>query len=286
MTAVTAEERPRLRVLTMNIWARHGDWPVRRTVLREAFRQLRPDLLALQESVVTDDYDQVRDLLGPDYSVVHQRRREADGTGMSLASRWPIRDTDEHELLVTDRVDPQEFMGALLSAVVEAPAPFPPLLFASPKPSFRLGPELERELQAVGAARRLVELAAPLGAHVVLGSDFDAVADSASMRFSTGRQSLAGMSVAYHDAWADCRSGDEGHTFSPRNPLVTRGNWPLETGRRIDYVLVGCDDNGPTLQIDTCRLVLDAPVDGVWASDHFGVLSELSLPRPDPGTGS
>ncbi|GAA1578297.1 hypothetical protein GCM10009789_34720 [Kribbella sancticallisti] len=44
---------------TLNIWCRHGDWPARREVLREGFRNLRPDLVALQETVVEDSYDQV-----------------------------------------------------------------------------------------------------------------------------------------------------------------------------------------------------------------------------------
>jgi hypothetical protein len=28
-----------------------------------------------------------------------------------------------------------------------------------------------------------------------------------------------------------------------------------------------------------CRRVLDQPVDGVWASDHYGVLADLTRPR-------
>jgi len=32
-----------------------------------------------------------------------------------------------------------------------------------------------------------------------------------------------------------------------------------------------------------CRLVLDRPVEGVWASDHYGVLADLVLPDQPPG---
>ena len=62
----------RLRVATLNIWGRHGDWARRRDVLRSGFQALQPDLVALQETVVADDYDQVVDLLGSDLHVVHQ----------------------------------------------------------------------------------------------------------------------------------------------------------------------------------------------------------------------
>jgi hypothetical protein len=32
-----------------------------------------------------------------------------------------------------------------------------------------------------------------------------------------------------------------------------------------------------------CQRVLDRPVDGIWASDHFGVLADLVLPANRPG---
>jgi hypothetical protein len=57
-------------------------------VLVDGFRDLRPDLVAFQVSIRTDDYDQVTDLLGADFQVVHQRARAADGMGVSIASRW------------------------------------------------------------------------------------------------------------------------------------------------------------------------------------------------------
>ena len=40
---------------------------------------------------------------------------------------------------------------------------------------------------------------------------------------------------------------------------------------------------GPTLAIKRCERVFDRPVDGVWASDHFGVMADLEPPaRPAP----
>ncbi|WP_374111233.1 hypothetical protein [Nocardia sp. JCM 34519.1] len=111
----------------------------------------------------------------------------------------------------------------------------------------------------------------------MLAGDFDATPDSAGVRFLTGRQSLANVSVCYRDAWAATHPDAAGHTFTPRNPLVADGvEMPLERGRRIDYVLVRCGDRGPTLEITDCRLVFDRPHDGVWPSDHFGVLADLT----------
>jgi hypothetical protein len=110
-------------------------------------RQLQPDIIAFQEAVVTDGYDQVADLLGASYHLAHQPGREADGTG-------------------------------------------------------------------------------PL--------------------------------------------------------VVSGGNWPLESGRRIDYVMVRCGDHGPTLEVTACERIFDKPVDGVWASDNFGVVADLAIPELSP----
>ena len=51
-------------------------WTERRSVLVDGFGELRPDLVAFQEAIVGDGYDQVVDLLGPGYYVAHQTDRE------------------------------------------------------------------------------------------------------------------------------------------------------------------------------------------------------------------
>ena len=52
---------------------------------RCGFVDLAPDLLTLQETIVTDTYDQVRDVLGDGYHLVHQTAREDDGQGITTA---------------------------------------------------------------------------------------------------------------------------------------------------------------------------------------------------------
>jgi hypothetical protein len=88
----------RVHVATLNLWGRRGAWAERRSVLIDGFRELfRPDLVAFQEAVVNDGYDQVADILGPGFHVAHQKYREAgredgteDGQGprSRAAGRW------------------------------------------------------------------------------------------------------------------------------------------------------------------------------------------------------
>jgi endonuclease/exonuclease/phosphatase family metal-dependent hydrolase len=280
-----------LRVATINVWGRRGAWAERRRVLADGFLALRPDLISFVESIKTDDYDLVTDILGPEYYVAHQKDREAyradnpkdeqdlygmeDGQGVSIASRWPLGEVREVDLDVTSRTG--DFAHTTLLAEVLAPEPIGPLLFLCHNCSWQLTFEHERELQAVAVARFVEKLLRRRSMHVVLAGDFDAAPDAASIRFWTGRQSLGGMSVCYRDAWETVHPGESGHTFTARNPLMTAENddWALELGRRIDYIFVRCGEHGPTLDVTASERIFDEPVDGVWASDHFGVIADL-----------
>jgi endonuclease/exonuclease/phosphatase family metal-dependent hydrolase len=200
-----------VRVATPNLWGRSGAWDERKAILIDGFRQLQPNIVALQEVVKTDGYDQVADLLGPEFRVAHHGGRSEDGTGAAIASRWPLGELLEADLRVTPRVDPANgWIGRVAAAEVLAPDPVGPLLFVHHKPSWQRG--FERELQAVAAAPFVEELLGESGTHVVLAGDFDATPDSASVRFWQGRQSLSGASVCYRDAWESTHPGESGHT--------------------------------------------------------------------------
>src|SRR5919198_5243915 len=144
------------RIVTQNLWGRRGDWEARHRVLRYGLADLRPDLVALPESVVNGEYDQVRDVLGDDFHVAHQQQREPGdgsdvepGQGHSLASRWPLGEIRELDLHLTPRT--KGFACGTLAAEILAPEPFGTVLFAFHNPSWQLAFAHERELQAVAA---------------------------------------------------------------------------------------------------------------------------------------
>ena len=85
MTETTITEQ--VRVATLNLWGRRGAWDERRRVLAEGFSELKPDLVAFQEAVVGSGYDQVTDVLGSGYHVVHQTDREFGRAGTSRTGR-------------------------------------------------------------------------------------------------------------------------------------------------------------------------------------------------------
>ena len=253
-----------MRVVTLNVWAREGDYPARREVLATGFAGLAPDLVVLQETIVASDFDQAAEILPSGLEIVHSGRRAHDGMGVSLASRWPITQVEELALDGSRRDD--GFPCVTLIATIQAPGLDAPLRFVNHFPSWKPQQELERERQAVQAAGHLEQL----DGHVIIAGDFDADPHAASMRFWTGRQSLAGISVCYRDAWAKTHPDIPLATFSPtENPLVADADWPHQ---QIDHLLVRCGEHGgPTLPIHDCRRVFDETP----ASDHFGLLAEL-----------
>ncbi|MFG2059357.1 endonuclease/exonuclease/phosphatase family protein [Micromonospora sp. NPDC048930] len=66
-----SEKAVSLRVLTLNALAPFSaDWPRRRAVLVDGLRELRPDVMAMQEVAGGGDLDEAGGLLGPDYHLV------------------------------------------------------------------------------------------------------------------------------------------------------------------------------------------------------------------------
>jgi endonuclease/exonuclease/phosphatase family metal-dependent hydrolase len=271
-----------MRVVTQNLLGHHMDWPARLPAVVDWFRRLRPDVLALQEAVVTAGYDQVTEILDQlddSYHVVHHPLRESDGSGISLASRWPFGTVRDLDLQVSPRT--ADFHAAAQLADVHWPHGDPPLLVVNHKPSWATNLEYERGRQAVLTAGYVEELVERGHEHVLVAGDFDAMPDAASIRFWRGVQALDGTSVSYRDAWELTHGAEPGPTFAPSAMPLMEREWQNDLDRRIDYVFVRCGRRGPTMRVTRCERVLDTPVDGSWGSDHFGVVADL-----EPATGN
>ncbi|MDQ1626806.1 MAG: hypothetical protein QOI54_550 [Actinomycetota bacterium] len=265
----------------MNVYGpANPDWERRHRLVGETIRALDPDVVALQEIPVTSA-EVVERLLGADHHLTHFSRVSEDGVGGTLATRWPHRVITEIDLRISDRS--RDTLPWCATVVVELATPVGPVVVAHHKPSWPFPFELERERQALLAARVLEDHVGSRDTHVVVLGDFDATPDSASMLFWRGRRPAEGMSVCYQDAWEYVHPGDPGHTFELANPLVREGEVATAVTRKIDHILVRSGLHGPTLRVADCRRILDGPVEGVWASDHYGVLADLVLPDPPPG---
>jgi endonuclease/exonuclease/phosphatase family metal-dependent hydrolase len=272
----------RIRVVTLNIWNDEGD-PRRPELINRELRELRPDLVALQEVIHTDDRSQLDALLdGTGLQVTHQAQTaatappEAGYGGNAIATRWPHRIAELVDLRMSDAMDvPWLSIAALV--------PLPELgdvLFIAPTTSWRLAAESARERQAVALTD--LDSRHRTALPTIIAGDFNATPDAASIRYLTGRQSLAGRSVQYHDAWAVAGDG-QGHTWNIDNPNARKeiDGVIRQPGhrRRIDYVFVGGWDAHPTAycRVTAAALAFAEPTDGIWPSDHFGVRADLDI---------
>jgi endonuclease/exonuclease/phosphatase family metal-dependent hydrolase len=112
--------------------------------------------------------------------------------------------------------------------------------------------------------------ASPLGP--VIAGDFNAEPDATAIRYLSGLAALDGASTYFQDAWRLAGDGGPGLTWSNANPHAALD---AEPDRRLDYVFSGFRGPSGAGRPVECRVVADEPVEGVWPSDHHGVLAVL-----------
>jgi endonuclease/exonuclease/phosphatase family metal-dependent hydrolase len=265
-----------LAVLTLNLWHDAGPYAQRAACLRQWIDRLAPDLIGFQEALRGPDFDQVGELLEGrdyhlDYGCAARFWRDDLDFGNAVASRWPI--VDREELRLPGAGDRET--RAALSVTVETP--FAAVGFTCTHLNWKFPHGWVRERQVVALCDLVLRRRPPGGFPPLLVGDFNAVPESAEIRYVTGLQSLEGGSVALLDAWRVAGDRNSGITWSNANRYAHKA---LEPDRRIDYVFAGFPRRNGMGQILRCRVVCDEEEGGVWPTDHFGVYAEL---RTSPG---
>jgi endonuclease/exonuclease/phosphatase family metal-dependent hydrolase len=263
-----------VRILAINVWARSGPYDVRRRLLRSGIGLLAPDLVAMQEvDAGPGDGNQAEELLAPlGYEVVYERR---DGDyrgdpGVAVATRHPVRGREVLEL-------PHGGV-ALAVRVTVGGAEF---WFCSATTAHGWPhQEAMREDVVVALDAALTELAVGDDHPPIIGGDFDAAPENASIRFLTGKQSLQGRSTSWADAFEVAGEGLP-YTWSSENPYVAPFAAAVfaqpEHARRIDYVFVGSPFTWrPRVAVRSARVVLKGDAQAA-PSDHWGLLADLEL---------
>ena len=265
----------RLRVLTWNLWWRHGPWEDRLPAILDAVAALDPDVACFQEVWVdeaTGDAlaSRVADRLGG-FSHVGSSRIPIDGVtfGNAVVSRWPITGS---EVLDLPAPATSEELRTCLRADVETPSG--PVQVYSTHLNWRFDESSVRQAQ-VRAICEFVAAAPARSYPPVLCGDFNAVPDSDEIRMLTGRMAVPVERLVFHDAWEVAGDPtDPGLTWSNANPYA---RLDLEPDRRIDYVFVGWPKGGGRGHVEDCGVVGTEPVAGIVPSDHYGVLATLRM---------
>jgi len=247
-----------MRVMSWNVWWLFGpDAERRQTAIAATLEKLRPDLVGLQESYEGQATELARRLgmyaafadapLPPALAPPESSLQDED-LGVTALSRWPISAAGRHVLPAVHR---PEKPVALLTTV-EHPAG--PIHFCVSCTEWEPKYADDHLAQTQEIAKVVGELPQP----VILAADLNAPPASAEM---------APLLRVMADTWL----GEDVPTLSSRHPHA-----PLEAvkqiDQRIDYVLVRGD-----FTVERTFLA-DQPVDGLYPSDHFGVVTDLVFP--------
>jgi endonuclease/exonuclease/phosphatase family metal-dependent hydrolase len=262
---------PQIRALTFNIWNRSGPWEERFAAIKRTLAALDADVIGLQEVIVTEQGDlldqgqAIAESLG--YHVVFgSSHGEGYGFGNAILSRWPIA---RHELFRLPELDGTEPRTLLFAEVL---APFAKIPFFTTHLSWRLHEGHVRQAQVIEIVNRIAALCPEHSFPPILVGDFNAEPESDEIRFLRGHAALGRKCVYFADAFRIAGDGSPGVTFSKRNPFAE----PLhEEERRIDYVFVREPDDQHRGEPLDAKVCCDEPVDGVFPSDHFGVIATL-----------
>jgi endonuclease/exonuclease/phosphatase family metal-dependent hydrolase len=265
-----------VRVLSWNLWWRYGPWQARRAAIAATLAELAPDLCGLQEvwgGEAGNLAAELADQLGMHWCWAGRpppagRQREHGAElrfGNAVLSRWPI--TAHAELPLPGRGGLQRLA---LHARVAAPAGDLPMF--TTHLSHQLGGSALRLAQVRAVAGFVAEHAAGAGFPPVLTGDLNAEPASDELRLLGGlltEPAVPGQVLL--DAWRFAGPGEPGLTWDHRNPHLADDPTP---DARIDYILVGLPRRGAG-RVRSAGLAGNAPVAGVWPSDHFAVVAEL-----------
>src|SRR5690606_21221073 len=237
-----------MRVVTWNLWWRHGPWRERAAAIASVLSELAPDVCGLQEVWGGTDANQAAELadqVGMHWCwaplPVSPRHRAENGAdiriGNAVLSRWPIISHARQPLPVADGEQPR----VALYARVDAPAG--PLPFFTTHLTHRHDASAERVAQvrvlAGFVARHVDGCAYP----PVVTGDFNAEADSDELRLLGGILTAPAVpGLVLVDAWRFAEPGDPGFTWDRRNPYLAEG---ALFDARLDHVLAGPPRAGP-----------------------------------------
>jgi endonuclease/exonuclease/phosphatase family metal-dependent hydrolase len=257
--------------MTLNIWHLSGPWPQRRAEIVAWLDLVEPDVVCLQEVIHSEEDSQAGGLAEAAafrYHVAYGASFDF-GEGMfgnAVLSRWPI--DDHHRSLLPYDPDRGDMQRVLLHARTRGLD-----VFCTHLTHFHRAGVL-REAEVAEVVRVIEERADPQApAPPILAGDFNAEPDSTEIRHLCGLASLAGHSTYFQDAWRVAGDGP-GITWDNRNPFAAEQH---ELDRRLDYVFAGWRDDGPG-RVGAARVVCDRPLTGTFASDHFGLVAEVTDP--------
>jgi endonuclease/exonuclease/phosphatase family metal-dependent hydrolase len=271
---VTVKLAP-ITIATWNLWWRFGKFEHRQEPIAQVLAAANADIVCLQEVwAKEDDRDQAA-WLGDRLRLFTSRHDTATRDGLSFAnavlSRWPIVASTNTAL---PGPDGKPSHRKVLHATLDTPRGAMHVLVTHLDQRFDNSAVRSAQLKVIAELAASIPRDPATDFPVILAGDLNAVPDSDEVRTLTGRRPPFVPGMVFTDAWEVAgTTGDPGWTWRADNPvLVGQAQWP---NRRLDYVMTSWPRTSGQGTPETARLIGTAPIDGVMASDHAGLLVSL-----------
>ncbi|MEU1183512.1 endonuclease/exonuclease/phosphatase family protein [Streptomyces sp. NPDC005820] len=271
-----------MRVVTWNLWWRFGPWRERQKAILAVLRDLRPDVVGLQEVWAAEDGENLAEWLAADLGLhcawapspfpERWRRRIDDDTvdiGNAVLSRWPV--TDRRTLLLPAPAEVADGRQALYTRLATPSYDIP---FFTVHLTSAPGTSAVRCEQVRALAEFVWSSSGDTSHPPVVTGDFNARPDSDELRLFGGIRTAPPVpGRILYDAWDYADPSAPSATWTPENPYAAR---VLEPPARIDYIHAGPPGPSGEGHVRAVRRAGLAPVDGVWPSDHAAVVADLA----------
>ncbi|MEU4147256.1 endonuclease/exonuclease/phosphatase family protein [Streptomyces parvulus] len=268
-----------MRVVTWNLWWRFGGWAERQKGILAVLRELRPDVVGLQEVWDDGEGENLAGWLARELGLHwawaaspapgRWQRRIGDpgvGIGTAVLSRWPVVDRAVLRLPAPDELD-----DGRLAFHVRLDAPGHPVPFFTAHLTSGTGASEVRRAQVAALVDFVAAHRDGTAFPPVVTGDFNARPASPEIR----PLRAAGL----HDAWRYAAPGQPSGTWGPGDP-----EGPDALSARIDHVHVGPPGPGGLGRVLAVRRVGDHPVAGIRPSDHAAVVTDLAGSPATPGS--
>jgi len=249
-----------MKILTLNTWQERGPWHDRWERIFCGLAKHQADIVGFQEVFNMDWAEEIHKRSGYPYLAISGKH-----SGLIFLSKFkPV----EQECLVMKTKSPTEdYLRYIFYIRVdtgkEKIAVFNThLSWKADENEIRLKQTLELEAFVQKKAGNLP---------MVLLGDLNAGPDASSVTYL--RETLG-----WCDTFEAKNPGDPGLTWNYRNPYAEAEREKMAE-RRIDYIFIR-EQMGPFKKIQSSNIVFDKPSDnGVYPSDHFGVMTEFGDQR-------
>jgi endonuclease/exonuclease/phosphatase family metal-dependent hydrolase len=264
-----------LRCLTLNLWGAEPPLERRMAMVEKAIVALAPDVVALQEvreiaGALANQAETLAERVGFHHVFAPAMPFGGGYEGLAILSRTPILTSEAAVLPHADENERRILLSALIAYGQGAG-----VWVHTTHLNYRLTHGKQREDQVQSIVANLTGRATD--APQILMGDFNARPESDEIRFLRGLVTLDGRRTYLQDAWARSYPDQPGWTWAKSNPYTAKLAF-LEPDRRLDYIFVTPMRGNGRGTVHACRMVLDQPdPDGVYASDHFGLLAEIQI---------